>query len=118
MGPIQPIQWEMDTDLRDQPGRRKPLVMRGRDQEAQQALQIQRMRRAADREARLVLGAQTVARGVAQGAVDRDALIAEPLDRQSERQALAFLPGQPESAVTAVTGLLRPIALGRIFRDE
>ncbi len=92
--------------------------MRGRDQKAQQSLQVQRMRRAADRELRRRVRAEPIARGVAQRAIEGDALVAEPLDRQSDRQPFSLLPGEPERAVAAISGLLRSVAGGGVAFDQ
>ena len=108
----------MQRDLGHQPRRGEPPVVRGRDQKAQQSLQVQRVGRAADRELRRCVCGGPVARRVTQRAVKGDALLTEPLDRQPDRQPFAFLPDKAEGAVAAIGGLFRPVALGGIALDQ
>ena len=67
---VDAVEREMQRDFGHQPRRGETPVMRGRDQKAQQSLQVQRVRRTTDRELRRRVRAQPVACRVAQGAIE------------------------------------------------
>ena len=55
---------------------------------------------------------------MAQRAGHGDPLEAGALDGEADGKPLSFLPGKPEGAIAAESGLPRPVALRGIARDE